>query len=223
MTISWRKPLDKFYQLDNTILDRVSSCIYLGVTVSNTLSWSEQISTGAKKANSRLGFLCWNLKGYPLQLRRTGYILLIWSLTEYGAALWDPHLKKDINQLEVVQRRASHWIKNVYGWCSSVTDMLEQLGLESLESRRRDQWLILMYKVMHELIGIASEDLALEKANGRTRAAHKFKFKHQSPTTTEHCHSFVNLTIPEWNQLPPTMAEADSLSEFKNQLACRAD
>ena len=73
------------------------------VTISNTQSWSEQISTCAKKANSRLGFLRRNLKGCPQQLRRTGYISLVRSLTEYGAALWDPHLKKDINQLEVVQ------------------------------------------------------------------------------------------------------------------------
>ena len=153
MTISRRKPLGKLYQLNNTILDRVSSFTYLGVTISNTLSWSEQISTCTKKANFRLGFLRRNLKGCPQQLRRTGYISLIRSLTEYGAALWDPYSKKDINQLEVVQRIAAH----------------------------------------------------------------------QSPTTTEHRHSFVNHTIPEWNRLPDTMAEADSLSDFKSQLACRAD
>ena len=76
---------------------------------------------------------------------------------------------------------------------------------------------------MHKLIGTSPEDLALEKADGRTRATHKFKLKHQSPTTTEHRHSFVNRTIPEWNRLPATMAEADSLSEFKSQLARRAD
>ena len=76
---------------------------------------------------------------------------------------------------------------------------------------------------MHKLIGTSPEDLALEKADGRTRAAHKFKLKHQSPTTTEHRHSFFNRTIPEWNRLPVTMAEADSLSEFKSQLARRAD
>ena len=40
MMISRRKPLDKFYQLKNTILDRVSSCTYLGVTASNTQSKS---------------------------------------------------------------------------------------------------------------------------------------------------------------------------------------
>ena len=63
---------------------------------------------------------------------------------------------------------------------------------------------------MHKLIGTSTEDLALEKADGRIRAAHKFKLKHQSPTTTEH-------------RLPITMAEADSLSEFKSQLVHRAD
>ena len=44
-TISRQKPLDKFYQLNNTILDRVSSCTYLGVPITNTLSQTEQIST----------------------------------------------------------------------------------------------------------------------------------------------------------------------------------
>ena len=67
---------------------------------------------------------------------------------------------------------------------------------------------------MHKLIGTSPADLALKKADGRTRAAHKFKLKYQSPTTTEHPHSFVDRTIPEWNQLPTTMTEADSLLEF---------
>ena len=82
MTISHRKLLDKFYQLNNTILDGVSSCTYLGVIISNTQTWSEQISTCAKKTNSSLGFLCQNLKGLPQQLRWTGYISLVWSLKE---------------------------------------------------------------------------------------------------------------------------------------------
>ena len=34
---------------------------------------------------------------------------------------------------------------------------------------------------MHKLIDTSPEDLALEKADGRTRATHKFKLKHQSP------------------------------------------
>ena len=65
---------------------------------------------------------------------------------------------------------------------------------------------------MHELIGTSPEDLALEKVDGRNRAAHKFKLKHQSPTTTD---SFVNRTIPEWNRLPTTMTEADSIGVLR--------
>ena len=76
---------------------------------------------------------------------------------------------------------------------------------------------------MHKLIGTSPEDLALEKADGRNRAAHKFKLKKQTPTITEHHLASVNHTILEWNWLPTTMAEADSLSEFKSQLAHRAD
>ena len=182
LMISRRKPLDKILPAEQ---HHFGSSQQLYIPRGPYIQHPEQISTCAKKANSCLGFLHRNLKGYPQQLRRTGYISLFRSLTEYGAALWNPHLKKDINQLKVAQRRAARWINNEYGWRSNVTDMLEQLGLESLESRWRDQRLILMYKIMHKLIGTSPEDLALKKADGRFRAAHKFKLKHQSPTTTD--------------------------------------
>ena len=38
---------------------------YLGVTLSNDLEWSKHIATMTNKANSKLSFLCSNLKGCP--------------------------------------------------------------------------------------------------------------------------------------------------------------
>ena len=64
MTISRSQPL-KMYQLNNTILAQVDCCTYLGITISNQLSWTEQATACAKKANARLGFLRRNLKGCP--------------------------------------------------------------------------------------------------------------------------------------------------------------
>ena len=72
---------------------------------------------------------------------------------------------------------------------------------------------------MHKLISTTPEDLALEKAGGRTRAAHKFKLKHQSPNTTT-----LSLIVQFWNgtDYSPLWRRL-TLSEFKSQLARRAD
>ena len=131
-------PLSYFYQLNNTILDRVNACDYLGITTSENLSWTDHITANAKKANARLGFLHRNLKGCPQALKRTAYVSLVHSLMEYSSTIWNPNLKKDKEALEKVQRRAARWIRSDYRQRSSVTAMLTDLGLATLEKQREE-------------------------------------------------------------------------------------
>ena len=98
---------------------------------------------------------------------------------------------------------------------TSVTAMLTDLGLATLEKRREDQKLLLMYKVVHRLVGVSCEELGLEKADKRTRASHCHKLRHHQPTTTEYRHSFICSTIPEWNRLPAN----SSFSQIPRYLA----
>ena len=58
---------------------------------------------------------------------------------EYSAAVWDPHLVKDIRLLESVQRRAVRWVMHDYSFKASVTAMQKELGLSNLDQRREDQ------------------------------------------------------------------------------------
>jgi hypothetical protein len=222
MTISRKKPLMKFYQLNNTILDQVSACTYLGVQIADNMDWSQHVNTCAKKANSRLGFLRRNLKSCPNKLKRVAYISLIRSLLEYSSIVWDPHLKKHKDALERIQRRAARWITQDHSPYSSVTSMLDQLGLESLEDRRKNQRLLMLYKIMHGVVALTPSELDLELANKRTRAAHNFKLNTLRATTNELKNSFVHKTIPAWNQLPASLAEAGSVDQLKSLLApCR--
>ena len=222
MTISRSTPLTKLYQLNNSVLQQVDSCDYLGITISEDLGWSENISAKTKKANSRLGFLKRNLKGCPLNLKRTAYVALIRFMLEYGAAVWDPHLRKDIESLERIQRRAARWIEEDYNTRASVTQMMKKLNLDPLQDRRQTARLTLMFKVMHDLVNVPPDDLDLKPADGRTRASHSLKLHHLQPSTKEHRNSFATRTIPEWNRLPACVAEAGSLDIFKNQLAALA-
>lgn len=78
---------------------------------------------------------------------------------EYAASVWDPHLATHTNQIEAVQRRAARWVMSDYSRTSSVTSMLHTLGWRSLQLRRADARLVLMYKIIHGLVAIPSVQL----------------------------------------------------------------
>ena len=54
--------LNTLYFLNDTKLDGVSSPKYLGVTISDDLSWSAHIDNITKSANQTLGFLKRNIQ-----------------------------------------------------------------------------------------------------------------------------------------------------------------
>ncbi|KAK2177906.1 hypothetical protein NP493_572g00000 [Ridgeia piscesae] len=133
-----------FYRLNNVTLEYVTTNPYIGITISNDLKWHSNISTITKKANSTLGFLRRNIRRCPVNSKRTSNTLVL----EYGAILWDPYHRGDIDKLEKIQHRAARFITGVYHsrHPGSVTTMLTNINLNTLDNRRRDQRLKLMYR-----------------------------------------------------------------------------
>ena len=127
LTISRSPHLHKFYSLCGTILQQVSEAKYLGVNISEDLHWSKHIQGLASKASSTLGLLRRNLSLCPQKLREQAYISLIRSRLEYCAAIWDPHLEKDTQQLEAIQRRAARFVVQDFSRYSSVKSYLNDL------------------------------------------------------------------------------------------------
>ena len=151
----------------------------------------------------------------------TAFISLVRSVLEYAATIWDPHLSKDINALQGVQRKAARFVKNDYGLLSSVTSMLQYIGWKDLKDRRRDLRLALLYKIIHGHVAVPAETLKLCKPTRQLRANHKHTYQTLPVETTELKSFIVHRTIPEWNILPAYIAEAvtESVASFKSQLA----
>ena len=80
-------------------------------------------------------------------------------------------------------------IKGDYRTTSSVTQMLQELGWQDLQSRRRHLRLALLYKVVMGHVGIQPEHVGLVAADDRTRAKHQFKFCAVGSSTQGFCHS----------------------------------
>ena len=78
------------------------------------------------------------------------YLALVRPHTEYASQVWDPHLQKDIDQLECVQ-------KFTLRMCAKQRDLgyaelLNCFKVPSLRDRRNCLSLCTMYKVVHELV-----------------------------------------------------------------------
>ena len=134
---------------------------------------------------------------------------LVRSTIEYSSAIWDPHLQKDKDQLEKINRRAARFVLNDYDRQHSASDLLQELEWPTLEHRRTNQRLTMFYKVVQGLLAVPSSSLT--PADNRTRAKHAFKFRNITTATTQYKHSFFPRTIPEWNNLEKELAESARL------------
>ena len=212
-----RNPLTRMYTISGQILQEVSSARYLGVNITNKLDWSKHVASTTKKSNGTLAFLRRNLKTCPKKIKENAYTSLVRPVLEYGAAIWDPYLGKDISSIEMVQRRAARFVTNDYAYTSSVSDMIAELGWHSLADRRSDIRLITLFRTIHKLMEVPTSDI-LTPADPRTRSNHKLKYKTIKASTSAYKNSFFVKTIPLWNQLPSEIAECCTIEAFKKQL-----
>ena len=68
-------------------------------------------------------------------------------ILEYGSSVWDPYTLGLQDGLEKVQNCAAMFVTRNYTLEEgSMTGILEQLKLESLKKRRKDNQLLLLYK-----------------------------------------------------------------------------
>jgi len=66
---------------------------YLGVSISNDLSWTNHISNITAKANRTIGFLGCNIHACLKEVKETAHTTLVRPSIEYASALWDPFNK----------------------------------------------------------------------------------------------------------------------------------
>ena len=106
------------YMLAGYILEAVTEAQYLGVTISNDLTWTVNITNITNKADSSLAYLRCNLKSCPQPLREMAYKSMVRAVLEYSAAVWDPHYQKNIQALKKIQHRGARFVKD-YDYQSS--------------------------------------------------------------------------------------------------------
>ena len=131
---------------------------YLGIQISDDLAWSKHINQMTTKSNNTLKFIKRNIQTNIHKIKETAYKTYVRPLLEYLATVWDPWQTKYINQIETVQHRAVRYIFNAFNFTRSVSSMMNQLALPTLEKRRKIASLSMFYKINHGLVRITFPD-----------------------------------------------------------------
>jgi len=231
-----------FYQLDRQILQQVEEVTYLGVTLSDNLKFGPHITKITKKANATLGFMRRNLKHCHASCRKTAFLALIRSTLEYSCPVWDPFLGKDIDRIERVQRQAARFITRDYTSRDPgcISRMLRDLGLPSLQDRRKDIRLAFFFKVVEGLVPAMPSDSYLTPFRSkRLRIGRQFtncvatniierqeinnthSFELIQARTAAYKNSFFPRTMIDWIKLPEVAVRVGSLKGFKSALLPR--
>jgi len=194
---------------------------YLRVYVNHDFKWSHHIDQIAAKAARNLGFVRCNLRGSPVDCKKLAYLTLVRSGMEYASVIWDPHTKADSNKLEKIQRTAARWILSSYSCKASVTSLLQQSQLESLEERRKIQRLAFMYKILNGQVAVpaTSVDLTLSSRPSHGADENQQKLVTVRSYTENYRQSYSIRTVKDWNSLPQSVVSAGSLALFKSRLS----
>ena len=105
--------------------------------------------------------------------------------------------KRNTQKLEMVQQRAACYVTNRHQNRSCVSDMLRCLNWRSLQDRRKDAHLFMLYKVDRRLVAIKKDRLISPKRKTRNR------FQTISYKTDTRKMSFFQRKVRDWNALPP--------------------
>ena len=212
-----------FYQICGEFLSPVTNEKYLGIHITQDLSWSLHIDRVATKASQKLGFIRRNLRGAPTQCKQLAYIALVRSGMEYASTIWDPHINVHSNKLEKIQRRAARWATSQYSHRTSVTSLMDQLKWQPLEDRRRIQRLAFLYKILHHKVAVpmSSIDLVYNSRPARGKDTNQSRLQITRASTDQFRKSFGIQTVKDWNALPQSTISAAEGSEasFKSQLS----
>ena len=137
---------------------------------------------------------------------------------EFSVSAWNPNLKKDIDILERVQRRATKKALGLTGY--EYEERLKILGLTTLEERRVRGDLIQQFKIVNGIEQVKWHYPPLFKSEQRRTGpaagvrGHKYKYHNDRFNESIRLNFFNNRIANDWNVLPAEVVNSNSVNSF---------
>ena len=203
------------YEMGGTILSKTGKEKDLGVTMNANMKVSDQCRIAASKGNQVLGMIRRNITYKEKSLIVPLYKAIVRPHLEYCIQAWSPYLRKDIDMLEKIQRRATKLIPGLRDL--RYEERLKECGLTTLETRRLRGDQIEVFKILNGYENIDS-NIFFEIKESKITRGHKFTLVKKQSILDVRKFSFSQRTINVWNKLSTECVHASSVNMFKNRI-----
>lgn len=215
----YERTAHNFFIGANTI-KKVEQVRDLGLTLTNDLKWNTHTTKITFKATS-LSYIilrCFS-SPYPAHFIKS-YKSFIRPLLEYNTTIWNSSTITNIKTVEQVQRTFTRrLLQRLNMPFANYEDRLKILKLETLELRRLQFDLILLYKIVHKLIDVSFKSFFKPLNLSYNLRHHKFALSRQPVVKNIILNqSYKYRVISSWNNLPSFVVESKSLSTFKRNI-----
>ncbi len=143
------------------------------------------------------------------------YLAMVRPHLDYAVQASFPYLQKDNKLIERMQRLATRCVKSFRRLPYPVR--IHELKLPSMERHFLRATLITVYKLFHGYLNLSAEEFFEPPAAGNLRG-HDFKVRQPRFHLARWEAAFAVRSAGPWNRLPPLIAEAPTMSSFKDRL-----
>ena len=204
---------------NNNIVNLTTKHKHLGMIFDSKLSFDEHLKSALKKISKTVGLL----RKFQGILPRASLITIYKSFArphlDYGDIIYDQTFNESFHQrIESIQYNAAIAMTGAIRGTSS-EKLYQELGLESLRSRRWLRKLCLFYKIYKNKSPSYLYDLVPDRVKFySTRSSQIDNISNIKTRSNFFRNSFFPSTITEWNKLDCDIRNSDSLNIFKLSL-----
>ena len=107
----------------------------------------------------------------------------------------------------------------LHNWSAGLSDITNHLSIPSLQARRSELKLCLLYRIVHKLCYFPPTLInPREHISYNLRTSNRLLLNRPSAHTNAYMCSFIPSSISEWNSLPDDIVNAPTFNSFKSKL-----
>ena len=205
------------YTMYGNDLDKTEKERDIGVIISSNLKPTDQCEKAVRTAT---GVLHRILRAFSYRDRTVLpriYKQYVRPHLKFAIQAWAPWQKGEIDLLESVQRKLVKEVTGLRG--ISYDDRLTELGIETLEKRRKGQDLLQAFKILKEIDDVDKTKWFHQTPVGRTRATEGgHQIVRENSRLELRRNFFSQRMVDKWNSLPQGAKGATTVREFKYQM-----
>ena len=207
-------------QIGGEQLQRVRTHKQLGVIFNESMTWEDHVNENCKKAMNRLVMLKKLGAKIPRKSRFTIYLSYIRPVLEFGFQLYDNSTNEILEKIERTQREALLFVTVAYKKTSH-RELLKEVGLPSLETRRKSHKIQFIYKAKNDLL----PQYLIEIIPSTVGSLNEYNLQNANdiivPKSRKNyfLKSYIPSSIRAWNESSLDIKRATSLNSLKAKLA----